>query len=111
MKLHTVGVGKKTAEAFFALLENADVEKVMDVRLNNRSQLLGFSKGRDLEYFCEKCHGMATGKTCPHSENDRINISGTEQREMLSKGLEVPIEFGRPEVVEILRNYYATVDQ
>jgi len=65
----------------------------------------------DITFFCVKCHGMATGKTCPHGENDRINISGTEQREMLSKGLDVPIEFGRPEVVEILRNYYAAVDQ
>jgi sulfate adenylyltransferase len=65
----------------------------------------------DITFFCQKCHGMATGKTCPHGENDRINISGTEQREMLSKGLEVPIEFARPEVVEILRNYYATLVQ
>jgi sulfate adenylyltransferase len=64
----------------------------------------------DITFFCEKCDGMATGKTCPHGESDRVNISGTEQREMLSKGLEVPIEFGRPEVVAILRKYYATLD-
>jgi sulfate adenylyltransferase len=65
----------------------------------------------DITFFCKKCHGMATGKTCPHGESDRVNISGTEQREMLSKGLEVPVEFGRPEVVAILRKYYASLDQ
>jgi sulfate adenylyltransferase len=65
----------------------------------------------DVTFFCKKCHGMATGRTCPHGEDERINISGTEQREMLSKGLEVPKEFSRPEVVAILRNYYATLDQ
>ena len=52
---------------------------------------------------------MATGKTCPHGEESRINISGTEQREMLSKGIEIPIEFSRPEVVAILRRYYASL--
>ncbi len=62
----------------------------------------------DITFFCKKCDGMATGKTCPHSESDRVNISGTEQREMLSKGLEIPLEFGRPEVVAILRKYYAS---
>jgi sulfate adenylyltransferase len=65
----------------------------------------------DVTFYCEKCHGMATGKTCPHVESDRISISGTEQRELLSKGLEVPIEFGRPEVVEVLREYYTALDQ
>jgi sulfate adenylyltransferase len=65
----------------------------------------------DITFFCKKCDGMATGKTCPCGENERVNISGTELREMLSKGLEVPIEFGRPEVVALLRKYYATLDQ
>ena len=37
----------------------------------------------------------------------RINISGTEQREMLTKGVEIPPEFSRPEVIAILRDYYA----
>lgn len=65
----------------------------------------------DVTFYCEKCHGMATGKTCPHAESDRISISGTEQRELLSKGLDVPREFGRPEVVEVLRKYYTALDQ
>jgi sulfate adenylyltransferase len=49
---------------------------------------------------------MATGKTCPHSDADRIHISGTEQRAMLAEGADVPLEFSRPEVVKILRDYY-----
>ena len=64
----------------------------------------------DITFYCEKCHGMATAKTCPHDESARINISGTEQREMLSKGADIPIEFSRPEVVAILRDYYASLD-
>jgi len=56
MKIYTIGVEKKSAEDFFQILAKAGVEKVLDVRLNNKSQLLGFSKGRDLKYFCEKCH-------------------------------------------------------
>ncbi len=62
----------------------------------------------DITFFCNKCYGMATGKTCPHSDADRIHISGTEQRAMLASGADVPIEFSRPEVVEILRKYYAS---
>ena len=58
MKVYTVGASKKSAEEFFSILKKADVEKLLDIRLNNKSQLLGFSKGKDLRYFCEKCHGI-----------------------------------------------------
>jgi sulfate adenylyltransferase len=61
----------------------------------------------DITFFCNRCFGMATGKTCPHPEEDRIHISGTQQRTMLAEGAPVPKEFGRPEVIEILREYYA----
>ena len=42
----------------------------------------------------------------PHGESNRIHISGTGQRAMLAEGADVPLEFSRPEVVEILRDYY-----
>jgi len=58
MKLFTIGVNEKSAEEFFSLLKKAGVQKVLDIRLNNKSQLQGFSKGRDLKYFCEQCHGI-----------------------------------------------------
>ncbi len=64
----------------------------------------------DITFFCNKCYGMATGKTCPHDDSDRIHISGTEQRKMLASGADIPIEFSRPEVVQILRDYYAGLE-
>jgi len=62
----------------------------------------------DITFYCKKCHGMATAKTCPHGEADRINISGTRQREMLTAGDDIPPEFSRPEVVTVLREFYAS---
>jgi len=61
-------------------------------------------------FFCEKCDGMATAKTCPHDSEHHISISGTRQREMLSKGEDIPVEFSRPEVVRILHEFYASLD-
>ena len=58
-------------------------------------------------FFCEKCDGMATAKTCPHDPEHHISISGTKQREMLAKGEDIPVEFSRPEVIKILREFYA----
>ena len=60
-----------------------------------------------ITFFCKKCYGMATGKTCPHDPKFHISVSGTKQREMLSTGADIPPEFARPEVVKILREYYA----
>lgn len=61
----------------------------------------------DVTFYCRKCYGMATAKTCPHDPKNHISISGTQQREMLSTNAEIPPEFSRPEVVAILREYYA----
>jgi sulfate adenylyltransferase len=60
----------------------------------------------DVTFYCYKCGGMATGKTCPHDAKHHLSVSGTRQREMLSKGEDVPVEFSRPEVVAILKEYY-----
>lgn len=61
----------------------------------------------DVTFYCRKCYGMATAKTCPHDPKEHISISGTQQREMLSHGEDIPPEFSRPEVVAILQKYYA----
>lgn len=63
----------------------------------------------DITFYCTDCYGMATAKTCPHGEDVRINISGTKQREMLSAGEDIPPEFSRPQVVAILKDYYANL--
>ena len=54
MKIFTVGFTKKTARDFFALLRDNQIKKVVDIRLNNVSQLAGFSKGEDLKYFLKE---------------------------------------------------------
>jgi uncharacterized protein (DUF488 family) len=51
MKVYTIGFTKTSAESFFARLQKAGVKKVLDVRLNNVSQLAGFAKKNDLSYF------------------------------------------------------------
>lgn len=51
INVFTIGFTKKSAQKFFELLENAGVKRVIDTRLNNVSQLAGFAKKNDLEYF------------------------------------------------------------
>lgn len=64
----------------------------------------------DWTFWCYKCNGMASMKTCPHTEKgDRLFLSGTMLRSLLSEGKlkQIPAEFSRPEVLEILKGYYA----
>ena len=64
----------------------------------------------DVTFWCYKCGGMASGRTCPHGDDDRLQVSGTQLRQWMSEGKPVPAEFSRPEVVEVLREYYADLD-
>lgn len=59
IKLFTIGFTEKSAEQFFTLLKNAKVKKILDIRISNMSQLAGFSKGTDLEYFAKAIGNMA----------------------------------------------------
>jgi sulfate adenylyltransferase len=77
----------------------------------------------DWTFYCYSCSEMASMKTCPHSEKavldeegnyvsgDRLLLSGTMLRKSLSEGKVVPPEFSKPEVVEILREYYAGLEE
>jgi uncharacterized protein (DUF488 family) len=58
MKVFTIGFTKTTAESFFSRLQRAGVKKVLDVRLNNISQLAGFAKRDDLRYFLKAIGGI-----------------------------------------------------
>jgi len=63
----------------------------------------------DWTFWCYKCAGMASARTCPHDDADRLLVSGTKLRKWLSEGSPVPPEFSRPEVLDVLREYYATL--
>ena len=62
----------------------------------------------DWTFWCNRCGTMASMRTCPHDASDRVLVSGTKLRELLSSGGDVPDNFSRPEVLEILRDYYAS---
>lgn len=60
----------------------------------------------DLTFWCERCGGAASPKTCPHPESARLSLSGTEVRRRLSVGERLPETFTRPEVAQILEEHY-----
>ena len=64
----------------------------------------------DVAFWCYKCGGMASGRTCPHTDADRLQVAGTQLRKWLSEDADVPPEFSRPEVLVILREYYASLE-
>ncbi len=65
----------------------------------------------DWTFYCYRCQGMASMRTCPHGQEDRLLLSGSKLRKLLSEGGEVPAEFSRPEVLQILREYYASLPE
>ncbi len=60
-------------------------------------------------FWCNACNAMASDKTCPHEASEHVKVSGTKLRKALSEDEDVPENFSRPEVLEILRNYYAGI--
>lgn len=53
-------------------------------------------------FYCKRTQAMATAKTSPSTAEERIHLSGTKVREMLSRGQVPPAEFTRPEIADIL---------
>ncbi|MTI62066.1 MAG: sulfate adenylyltransferase [Firmicutes bacterium] len=56
----------------------------------------------EYSFYCTKCQGMATAKTCPHDKSYQISLSGTRVRELLRQGERPPVEITRHEVVDVL---------
>lgn len=63
----------------------------------------------DWTFWCNGCQAMASTKTCPHDAEHHVKVSGTKLRKALSEDQEVPENFSRPEVLQILREYYAGI--
>jgi len=63
----------------------------------------------DWTFWCHRCGSMSSMKTCPHSAEDRVLLSGTKVRKILSDGENLPETFSRPEVAKILQAYYADI--
>jgi len=60
----------------------------------------------DWTFWCKRCASMASMRTCPHEPADRLLLSGTKLRKLLSEDQPVPDNFSRPEVLAVLREYY-----
>ena len=61
----------------------------------------------DWTFYCHECDGMASLRTCPHDKASRVILSGTKLRKALSEGAEIVDHFGRNEVLDHLKKYYA----
>jgi uncharacterized protein (DUF488 family) len=89
VQIYTIGFTKKGAERFFTLLRDAGIRKLLDVRINNRSQLSGFAKRDDLRYFLDELLGAEydhrielapTEELLDDYRNDRIDWGTYEDR-------------------------------
>ena len=95
MKLFTIGFTQKTAREFFNKIKNNNIDLLIDIRLNNVSQLAGFAKGKDLEYFlkeicdCEYAHDDVFAPTKTLLDNYRSNkVSWNEYEDVFAKIME-----------------------
>lgn len=87
MKLYTIGFTQKSAREFFNKIKNYNIDLLIDIRLNNVSQLAGFAKGKDLEYFlkeicsCEYAHDAVFAPTKALLDNYRANKTSWKEYE------------------------------
>ncbi len=92
---------------FYGLFEAQEIFDRIPTNLAEGKALKCMPLKIDWTFYCHKCDGMASLRTCPHTKEDRVILSGTKLRKALSEGKEVVDHFGREEVLVILREYYA----
>ena len=96
---------------FYGLFEAQEIFDRVPKNLGAGKDLVTQPMKIDWTFYCYKCDGMASLRTCPHSKDDRVVLSGTKLRKALSEGAEVVDHFGRDEVLVILREYYSTLTE
>ncbi|MBU3914086.1 sulfate adenylyltransferase [bacterium] len=95
---------------FYGLFEAQTIFDKIPTPAEDAKRLLCEPMKIDWTFYCYKCDGMASLRTCPHGKEDRVLLSGTKLRKALSEGTVVPDHFGREEVLVILRKYYAGLE-
>lgn len=96
---------------FYGLFEAQEIFDRVPKNLGAGKDLVTQPMKIDWTFYCYKCDGMASLRTCPHGKEDRVVLSGTKLRKALSEGAEVVDHFGRDEVLVILREYYSTLTE
>lgn len=91
---------------FYGLFEAQEIFETIPAQADPGKQLLTTPLKIDWTFYCHKCDGMASLRTCPHDKEDRVILSGTKLRKALSEGAEIVDHFGRDEVLVILKDYY-----
>jgi len=91
---------------FYGLFEAQTIFDKIPTNLPEGKALKCMPLKIDWTFYCHKCDGMASLRTCPHTKDDRVILSGTKLRKALSEGAEIVPHFGRDEVLVILKAYY-----
>jgi sulfate adenylyltransferase len=94
---------------FYGLFEAQEIFDRVPKNLGAGKDLITQPMKIDWTFYCYKCDGMASLRTCPHGKEDRVVLSGTKLRKALSEGAPVADHFGRDEVLDILREYYSSL--
>lgn len=92
---------------FYGLFEAQTIFDKIPQPEDDAKRLLCTPLKIDWTFYCKVCDGMASLRTCPHDDSVRVKLSGTKLRKALSEGEEIVDHFGREEVLDILREYYA----
>lgn len=92
---------------FYGLFEAQTIFDKIPQPEDDAKRLLCTPLKIDWTFYCKVCDGMASLRTCPHDDSVRVKLSGTKLRKALSEGEQIVDHFGREEVLDILREYYA----
>ncbi|WP_028583284.1 sulfate adenylyltransferase [Desulfogranum mediterraneum] len=92
---------------FYGLFEAQEIFDRIPATGDAAKDLLCKPMKIDWTFYCHKCDGMASLRTCPHTKDDRVILSGTKLRKALSEGAAIVDHFGRDEVLDHLKKYYA----